>query len=104
MGGGHLHPGGQVAAQDQLREHRGGGPVGDGRLERRPDGVQDLLEDRHVLALTGVQFAQFGQGQIGDGPRTVGGPVHLGVVHGDEDAVLAQPEVQGDGVHAGTFR
>lgn len=59
-------------------------------LERRPDRVQDLFQDGHVLAVPGVQPAQFGQGQIGDGSRAVGGPVHLGVVQDDEGAVLAE--------------
>lgn len=56
-----------------------------------------------MLALTGVQLAQLGQGQIGDGPRAVGGPVHLGVVHGDERSVLAEAQIQSDDVHAATF-
>ena len=94
----------QVAPVHDLGQRPGRRDVLDLGLQRAGDGVQDLLEDRDPLAAPGVQGAQLGEGLLGDRPRAVGRTVHVGVVHDDERAVLAQMQVEFDHVEARVLR
>lgn len=98
--GDDVDPAGQVARPHDLGQRLGGRHVLDLGLQRRLHRLHDLLEDRDPLALPGVQLAQLGQGALGDRPGTVGGPVHVRVVHHHERAVLAQMQIQFDDIEA----
>lgn len=102
--GQHVHPVQRVALAQHLGQDTGGGDVLDLGLDRLVHRVQNLLEDRHPLAETGVQAAQLVEGEVGDGAAAVGGPVDLVVVHDDQRAVLAQVQVELDLVQSLALR